>query len=403
MDPFTVAMLAAVAGISAVFGIYRGLMIMRAREKEKSVIRFKRIRDAIKDNREELRRKALTLVKEKSKYFTIDDEVPLLVGKKWLPDKPIPLERVTLESVPDPGVNISLYPRKLPIHDGGKYKKYSDAIVDLDKPKKFDPNDQYRLLEVDGTRLTFSKKKYVYFDKIDYGGYLLYELASGYLSRYGAALRSNRKRVFKKLRTPSDYVTLTGISTLTILHDGEALRIIMHIRGKSETAYAMGTNHVIPAGEFQPSCKAPTSFKSDFDFWKNIMREYAEEIGGMDEYDGNSSSPFKYETEPFMSLQNEKTKNNIKVFYLGIGLDVMTLQGEILTAAVFKEETFKKIFPKVINENREGKIITDIDRWGRPFTQEEYNSYLGEKTLATGEAILNIAWRNRRFFKACFD
>lgn len=267
----------------------------------------------------------------------------------------------------------------------------------------FEDRQQYRLLEIDGTRISFSEKKYSYFDKINYGESLMYEWVQDNLGRRAMPRRSNRKRLLKCLQEPRDYVVLTGINTVTIIHDGTDLRIIMHLRGKSETAYAMGTYHVIPAGEFQPSCLATTSFKGDFDLWKNILREYAEELLCMDEYDGSSTVPFNYNTEPFISLEGERAANNIKAFYLGTGLDVITFQGEILTAVVFKGETFNKIFPKILTENREGKIITDRDRWGRQFTQEEYNSYRDENVLATGEAILNIAWRNRQFFKACFD
>ncbi|MBE9572281.1 MAG: hypothetical protein IMF11_16765 [Proteobacteria bacterium] len=403
MGEISTVVIAVVGLIAAGFGIYRGVAVLQERKKGASVAHFMDARKAVKENRETFRRTAFKSARKKSAHLIVDNEVPLLVRENWLPTEPIPLENVELQFKPDPGVKISLSTRKLPSYSGGKYKKYSDAIADLDKPKVFEDRLQYRLIEIEGTRLSFSDKKHSYFDKINYGEYLMHELSHDKLGRWGIPGRSNRRRLLRHVQKPADYVVLTGISTLTLLHDGKDLRIIMHRRGKSETAYAMGTYHVIPAGEFQPSCLATASFREDFNLWKNIMREYAEELLCMDEYDGSGTVPFNYNVEPFNLLEGERAANNIKAFYLGIGLDVITFQGEILTAVVFKEDTFKKVFPKVLDENREGKIITDKDRWGREFTQEEYDSYQDANVLATGEAILNIAWKNRQFFKACFD
>ena len=390
-----------VGAVAALFGIYRGLIVWKKWRIERSVTQFRRTRTAVKENRAALRTLALKIGSAKSVHFHIVDDVPLLVKEKWLPSKPVPLESIELEVEQDPGVKISLSRQKLPSYVGGKYKKYSDAVEELDKPTVFQDRDQYRLFQIDETRLVFSKKIHSYFDKINYGEYLVYELS--YQNRKLIQGHSNRNLLLKQLQTPADYVILSGVSTLTIIHDGTELRIIMHLRGKCETAYAMGTFHVIPAGEFQPSCLAAVSVDEDFDLWKNIMREYAEELLLMDEYDGNSTVPFNYHTEPFISMENERAKKNIRSFYLGTGLDPITFQGEILTAVVFKEGTFNNIFPNVVTKNFEGEIIADRDRWGRQFTQEEYNSYREANILAAGEAILNIAWRNRQFFKDCFD
>ncbi|MDD5327245.1 MAG: hypothetical protein PHY02_05465 [Phycisphaerae bacterium] len=290
----------------------------------------------------------------------------------------------------------------LPRHAGGKYKRYSQAIEELDKPEEFTDRTQYRLLKVDGTKFVFSNHMYSYFDKINYGEYLVYELEHHNLEKSWFKRHSNRKQLLQQIQEPYNHIVLCGIDTLTMLHNGTELRIIMHIRGADKTATSMGTYHVIPAGEFQPSCIAPASIKEDLNLWKNIMREYAEELLGMDEYDGNSAVPINYGIEPFVSLENERTNGNIRPFYLGFGLEPASLQGEILTVVVFKEETFNKIFPNVLTENREGEIITDKDRWGRQFTEEEYNSYREANILPTTAAILDIAWNQRKFFQKIF-
>lgn len=395
--------LAIIGAVATIFGIYRGLIVWKKWKIERSVMQFMQTRKAIKKNRAQLRKGALNFSNIKPVYLNIYGDVPLLAKKTWFPTKPIPLENVKLEIKQDPGVRISLSTQKLPSYVGGKYKKYSKAIEYLDKPTVFVDRNQYRLLRIDDTRLVFSKQIHSYFDKIDYGEYLVYDLSHQNQKRPWIKGHSNRDLLLRQLQEPADYVILSGISTLTIIHDGEDLRIIMHLRGQQDTAYASGTFHVIPAGEFQPSSLATVSVDEDFNLWKNIMREYAEEISLIKEYDGNETVPFNYNVEPIVSLQDEIAKNNIRPFYLGTGLDPITFQGEILTAVVFKEETFNNIFPNIVTENFEGKIITDRDRWGRQFTQEEYASYRGANTFAAGEAILNIVWRNRQFFKECFD
>ena len=402
MNIFQVVFGKIVGIVAAFFCIYGGVIVWKKRYIARSATRFIQTRKVVKENRAALRRVALKLCPIKSIHLNINDDVPLLAKETWLPQKPIPLENVELKIEQDPGVNIGLSTQKLPSYAGGKYKKYSNAIENIDKPKVFVKRKQYRLLRIDGTSLTFSKKIHSYFDKTNYGEYLVYELAHQNRKRTWIQGHSNRDLLLKQLQEPADYVILCGVATLTIIHTGENLRIIMHLRG-DDLGTSMGTLHVIPAGEFQPSSLATISVEKDFNLWKNIMREYAEEILLMEEYDGNSGVPFNYLAEPFISLEDERAKNNIRPFYLGTGLDPITFQGEILTAVVFKEETFNKIFGKVKTKNNEGIIITDKDRWGRQFTQEEYDSYRETNTLAAGEAILNIAWKNRQFFKECFD
>ena len=56
---------------------------------------------------------------------------------------------------------------------------------------------------------------------------------------------------------------------------------------------------VIPAGEFQSSCIAPARMQDDLDLWRNIVREYSEELLGEPEHDGSSGQPLDYECWPF--------------------------------------------------------------------------------------------------------
>jgi len=244
----------------------------------------------------------------------------------------------------------------------------------------------------------FSREVHHYFDRINFGGFLDFELA--YAKRHGGR-ETVRSALAGKLAAPHEYLILAGVNTLTLLNDHGHLRLIMHHRDPRGTSMSMGAYHVIPAGEFQPSCKAPASFTEDFDLWRNIMRESAEELLGMEEYDGDSGAPFNYSQEPFISLEREKAAGNIKPFYLGIGLDPVTFQAEILTCVVYEEDTFTRIFYPIITRNNEGTIITEKDRWGRDMTEDEVAAYYSSNTLAAGEAILRLVTKNRRLFEEC--
>ena len=61
-------------------------------------------------------------------------------------------------------------------------------------------------------------------------------------------------------------------------------------------ATAGGVYDVIPAGEFQPSSVALWDRRNDFDLWRNIVREYSEELLGMPEHDGSRSRAIDYES-----------------------------------------------------------------------------------------------------------
>ena len=41
---------------------------------------------------------------------------------------------------------------------------------------------------------------------------------------------------------------------------------------------AAGLSHVVPAGVFQPSGIAPWNIAGDFDLWRNVLREFSEEL-----------------------------------------------------------------------------------------------------------------------------
>ena len=109
---------------------------------------------------------------------------------------------------------------------------------------------------------------------------------------------------------------LPSINTLTIRRDPiDGHRMYLHRRDASAVAAAGGMYHVVPAGVFQPAALAPAHQANDFSFWRNIQREFSEELLGNAEHDGNSVDPIDYlGEEPFASFERARRDGDFRVF-----------------------------------------------------------------------------------------
>jgi len=87
---------------------------------------------------------------------------------------------------------------------------------------------------------------------------------------------------------------IPAITTLTLRRTGATASFLLHWRDPDRVATAGGTYDVIPAGEFQPSSMAPGDQRTDFDLWRNMAREFSEELLGEPEYDGSRGRPVDF-------------------------------------------------------------------------------------------------------------
>ncbi|MGH3428464.1 MAG: helix-turn-helix domain-containing protein, partial [Candidatus Dormibacteraceae bacterium] len=109
------------------------------------------------------------------------------------------------------------------------------------------------------------------------------------------------------------------------VHRGEAT-FLMHWRDPQRVATAGGLYDVIPAGEFQPSGIGPGHRTNDFDIWRNVVREFSEELLGAPEHDGSRGGLIGYERWPFYrALTQAREAGSLKAYCLGVGLDSLTL------------------------------------------------------------------------------
>ena len=288
---------------------------------------------------------------------------------------------------------------------GGRYPRYCHAIRDLDPPSLFENRASYRLLDLgcDGSHQTYGYT--TYFDMVDVCEAVAHEVAAAWLRHDGNAARIKPSELpFRTLiGNPFDLtqrVVLPSIDTLTIRHDARTgiSSLLLHRRNPDNVAIAGGMTHIMPAGVFQPSGIAPWNVSADFDIWHNILRELSEEFLGNPEHDGSGGEPIDYESqEPFASLNAARSAGNIRVWYLGVGLDPLTLAGEILTVLVIDADVFDQIFANVVAWNSEGDVVFSGDgSVGVPWRRDTVYRLLAAEPLAPAAlACLELAWKHQ--------
>ncbi|MGB2861946.1 MAG: hypothetical protein WBC05_01345 [Sedimentisphaerales bacterium] len=396
-----------VAVVGAILAYLRYQYTRKKAKCEKSEQEFKDCRRYLSRNRQELVRDILAAL---YKNHELEPNIPLLFNDRWFPKKPLPLQ----------GVEIALHNHEestytplncekiLPYANiWNRYSKYSDAIREIDQPQLFTDLVSYRLMGIEtskGIMMHFGKCSY--FDYINTGEVLCYELAR---RKFLHEEKKRQKKEFNikmlsvrdQVRDPFDFqnrAVIPGINTLTICEDQNDLRFYMHSREVGKVAAAMGTFHVVPAGEFQPATDNPHDIKNDFSIWKNIMREYNEEFLNAPTGEQTGKSPDYENEEPYSSLNLALNNGDLRVLFLGVGLDPLSLKAEILTVCIFKQNVFSEIFKKMTGKDNEGILIMGKNNKGIPFTEKNVETYVHDKRiLSAAIGCLVLAWHHKDY------
>lgn len=329
----------------------------------------------------------------------------LIAGPGWIPAAPVDLAAITLQqrACPIPpaldGTEAeSVHVRPLAALTR-PYQRYTQAIRDLDHPRLFENRAAWRLIDLawtsGGAHLVFGDTWF--FAAVDVNEVVSHELAYVCLDRVGQPTgRAPTLRDLPYRRLVGDPFDLTrrpmvwAISTLTIRGGGEP-SFILHRRDSRSVAMAGGMLQVIPSGIFQPSSVLPAAVEADFDLWRNIMREYAEELLGHPEHDGDGR-PVDYAAEPFAGMDAARGEGRLRVWCLGLALDALTLVGEILTVAVIDPEVFDAMARDFVEVNDEGTVVNQR----LPFTGEVVDQVLASGRMApAGAGCLRLAWQHR--------
>lgn len=362
-------------------------------------------------HRFELARLAVDLYPEENRV----PRAPLITRPNWLPAKPVELRslRVALDETEhrtavDGSEPESARVRPLRVADA-RFDRYTSAIKHLDPPQLFESRPSYRLLGGSPAAGHLDFGLAAYFDKLDVSEALGHEIAAVCRddpATLGAPGRRLRGRLpFRELIAdpfdPWQRAIVPAITTLTIRlrrHPAEP-SFLLHWRDPARVATAGGLYDVIPAGEFQPSSVALWDRRNDFDLWRNIVREYSEELLGAPEHDGSRSRPIDYADWPlYQLLEQAREQGSVTAHVLGVGLDALTLAATILTVVVLDDDAFGAAFPTAVRYNDEGEIVGvgEDAAEGVPFTEAGVDRMLTAEPLAPpGAACLALAWQHR--------
>jgi hypothetical protein len=317
---------------------------------------------------------------------------PLLAAPGWQPAAPVPLQEISLElaasppALPLPAAASPALPARA---DGTPYRQYSDALRDLAAPAIFANRVTYRLTEAElGTaapRLVFTRGRY--FDGIDTGEAAAHEFAATRLGAAAAGLRASIGDPCDLRRRPANM----AITTMTLRLDRATGRasFLLHWRDPAKVGHAGGLYQVIPVGIFQPSGEAEGNEQGDFSLWRNMIREFAEELRGHPEDYGPRVD---YDSWPFARRMTEALQSGqIRVWCLGLGVDPLTYATDLLTVAVIDSPVFDELFSLSPRRNEEGRVLAARELEAHVIDR----IVTGEPVQAACAAVLRLAWAHR--------
>lgn len=340
-------------------------------------------------------------------------DTPLIANPDWMPGAPIELGAVRLNLDESPQ-NVDLTggePETVQVRPLRKaaspFDSYTSAVRHLDPPQLFESRPSYRYLggSLADRQMTFGMA--AYFDKLDISEALGHEIAIACAERMPSRIEELRGRLpFRELIgdpfDPRRRAIIPAITTLTIRlrRYPAAPSFLLHWRDPTKVATAAGIYDVIPAGEFQPSTVALWDRTNDFSLWRNMVREYSEELLGTPEHDGTRTEPIDYANwELFQELEQAKEQGRLTVAVLGMGLDALTLAATILTVVVIDDDAFNRAFGATVRFNDEGEIIAvggGRAADGVPFDERSVRRMLESEPMAPpGAAALALAWKHR--------
>lgn len=340
------------------------------------------------------------------------DATGLIAAPGWIMDEPIDLDQVSVTedfAAQGPAVTgaepeaAGVRPLATVLN---RFPRYSHAVRQIEHPTLFENRLSYRLVGHDTTgaapAMTYGLT--TYFDMVDVCEAAAHELAATHLTERSDKPQQATWQRLKFRRLISDPFDLTrrpvlpSTDTLTIRADRDGAAFVLHQRDSSKVALAGGQLHLMPAGVFQPSSIYPSAQHADLDLWRNIQREFSEEFLGNAEHNGDGL-PADYDAEPLRSFEQARRAGRVRVHYLGLALDAVTLAGEILTVAVFDAPTYDALFAGMVNENTEGDVLTTGTARPTPlipFAEPIVRQLLDDNRLAPAAAgCLHLAWQHR--------
>lgn len=113
-------------------------------------------------------------------------------------------------------------------------------------------------------------------------------------------------------------------------------------------------------------------------------------------HDGTRSQPIAYnEWSLYQDFEQAQRDGTLSAFFLGIGLDALTLAATILTVVVIDDDVFDRTLGSPVHFNDEGEVVSvkgGSAAEGVPFTEEAVERMLSAEPMASpGAACLALA------------
>jgi hypothetical protein len=182
-------------------------------------------------------------------------------------------------------------------------------------------------------------------------------------------------------------------------HAGAAM--ILHWRDPARVASGGGMYQVAPVGVFQPSHDAQWNQANDFSLWRCIVRELSEELLGAGEDYRSDVAPIDYERWPLHAeLAAARRAGRMRVYWVGLGVDPLTLAADLMSVAVLDADLFDATFAGLVRANDEGRIVTGDGAAGAAvgvaFKAANIDRFTSAEPMQpAGAALLRIAWQHR--------
>ncbi|TLG07813.1 transcriptional regulator [Nocardia cyriacigeorgica] len=327
----------------------------------------------------------------------------------WLAPAPIDLEAVRLtlvEDVAEPVLNggeSETEPFRPQQRPGDRPDRYSQVVRSVAQPALFENRTSYRLtdatFDASGGKMTFGLT--TYFDMVDVCEALAHEMAHQWIRRRsGQRIRMEDlpfRQLVGDLFDTRRRAILPSINTLTIRRAPDGDTFFLHRRGSNTVTLASGLTHIVPAGVFQPAAIGPWNVHRDFSLWRNMLREFFEELLDAPEHDGSRGTSVDYDCEPFRALTAAREAGKVRAWCFGVGLDPLAPAGEILTTVIIDASVFDDVFAGLVARNSEGDIYPSDSgtigiRWNAGNVRRVLNH---EPLAAAAAACIALTWRHR--------
>lgn len=410
------------------------------------VTSFKGARNLQRSQRGELSELAFKLPRyaEGTRAFK---ECPLLAHETWILKDLVPLAKPRENLQDDTDQFITTYARSAVSHEPwsstsrefldavsqflpnrpegeAPFTSLADAIKEIEKPPSdlFVSRPSYTLKNVslaESERISLEFGKGSYFDYINCGEMLALELSyhcgNHPLEKIHATdleKRLSLRHLAGEWHSIERRPSIAGVNCLTVFKDAETKKAYFPLLRRSpRVASAVNTHHVVPAGEFQPMSPSLPDFVGNCTLWQTLLREFAEEILRQPEAKHDEISMMQLAGLGAIRCCLDLIESGCwKTYFLGIGLDPLTLKPELLLVSIVDRGMFIDYLKQHLrNEmgtsclhqaNHEGTLeLGNHPFMGHQVTASTIELYMRSSgTLPAGRGCLELFERKLDFF-----